>query len=354
MTLLIISFLLAIGFSFLCSILEAVLLSITPSYINKKKREKSSIADDLIKFKEDIDRPLAGILTLNTIAHTLGAIGVGAQAAKVVEELHPVNLFGLVELSWESIIASVMTLCILIISEIIPKTIGANNWKTLAPMTVRLLKIMNVLLFPFIWISQFITKRFKKEKEKSILTRTDFLAMADVIVEGGELGHEDSKIIKNVLQWDGITARKIMTPRTVLFATPESETMKEFHAAHSDLRYSRILVYDNDVDGINGYVLKDEILETIIEGKGDQPLSSIKRTILEFPETKHIDDIFNNLMSHKEHISLIVDEFGGVAGIVTLEDIMETLLGKEIVDEYDNIADMQKEALKKGKERLKK
>lgn len=350
MVLLIVYFILAIAISFLCSILEAVLLSITPRYVNQKEHEGSNIAVYLKEFKEDIDRPLSSILTLNTIAHTVGAIGVGAQASKAIK-VEALHLFGL-EISWEGIIAAIMTLCVLVLSEIIPKTLGANNWRALAPFAVRTIRVLNFILRPFIWISQLITKRLKNEKGVSVLTRTDFLMMAAEIEKGGIIDVEDSKIIKNVLHWNEIPVSKIMTPRTVILAANGNDSIQSLYNDH-ELRYSRIPIYNKDIDGIDGYVLKDKVLESIINGKGDQPLSSIKREFTIFTGNDRVDDAFNALMDKKEHIGLVLNEFGGVEGIVTLEDIMETVIGQEIVDEYDKVADLRKVAEEKGRERLK-
>ncbi len=350
MILLAIFFFLAIGFSFLCSILEAVLLSITPQYIRSKEREGVKIAEDLKVFKEDIDKPLSSILTLNTIAHTVGAIGVGAQASNVFGH-GGFEVFGF-SIAYEGVIAALMTLCVLILSEIIPKTIGANNWKSLAPFTVKTIKILNFILTPFIWMSSLITKGLKKEKERSVLSRTDFLAMADEITNEGVIDLEDSEIIRNVLHWDEVPIKKVMTPRTVLYAAKADTKIKDFYK-EKQLAYSRIPIYDTDLDSIDGYVLKDTILESIINGKGEKPLSSIKRKFQVFPESLFVDDAFNNLMDTKEHIGLVVSEFGGVEGIITLEDIMETIIGKEIVDEYDKVENLRSEAKAKGKDRLK-
>jgi CBS domain containing-hemolysin-like protein len=347
--LLIIFFILAIGFSFLCSVLEAVLLSITPSYVRIKENEDSSIAISLKRFKQDIDRPLSAILTLNTIAHTVGAIGVGAQAAAVFGQRY-FDLFGL-HVSFEGLIAGFMTLAVLILSEIIPKTLGANNWRALAPFTVRTLRVLNFLLWPFIWISQLITRGLKKEKEKSVLSRTDFLAMTYAVTEEGVIDEDESKIIHNVLQWNDITARQIMTPRTVLVACKEDTTIEDFYKSQQ-LRYSRIPVYKEKMDDIDGFILKDELLDAIVKGNGDQPVSTIKRKIHIIPETQYIDSVFSSLMERKEHIALVVDEFGGVEGIVTLEDVMETVLGAEIMDETDKVADLQEMAKRKGKRKL--
>lgn len=349
MTLLFIYFVLAIGLSFLCSVLEAVLLSITPSYIRRQVREESSIGRSLQLFKEDIDRPLSAILTLNTIAHTAGAIGVGAQATRMftgsgwtVAGIH---------VSVEGIIASAMTLAILILSEIIPKTLGANNWKSLVPFTVRTLRVMLFVLWPFTALSQLITRGLKKDKDKSVLTRSDFVAMTYAVTEEGVIDEDESKMIHNILRWNNIPARKIMTPRTVIFACQQDRTIADLYG-DGNLRYSRIPVFGKDMDDITGFILKDDLLDALIQGRGDRPVSSIMRNLMAVPETIYIDAAFALLMERREHIALVVDEFGGAEGIITLEDIMETILGTEIVDEFDDVADLQELARKKGMRRL--
>lgn len=204
-TTLIIFFLLSIGFSFLCSILEAVLLSITPSYINSEVSKGTSTGKTLQEYKEDIDKPLSAILTLNTIAHTVGAIGVGSVAGKIFAD-KDISL-GFMNLSYESLVAGIMTLAILILSEIIPKTIGANNWKSLAPFTISTLKILLFLLAPFVWVSQLITKRLKSDKHKSVLSRSDILAITAAGGESGALKANESTIINNLLSFEKQTVR---------------------------------------------------------------------------------------------------------------------------------------------------
>lgn len=350
MTVLLIFFTLAIGFSFLCSVLEAVLLSITPNYIRVKESQGSTVASDLKKFKQDIDRPLSAILTLNTIAHTVGAIGVGAQAAIIFKDSN-LNLFGF-EISLEGVVAGLMTLAILILSEIIPKTIGANNWRQLAPFTVRTLKVLNIILWPFIVVSQLITKKLKKEKEKSVLSRTDFLAMTYAITEEGVIDEGESKIIHNVLAWNNIATRDVMTPRTVLTVCQKDTTIEDF-CNNVDVRYSRIPLYTENMDDIESFILKSQALEAMVKGHGADPVESISRKMTVLPETMQLDLAFRTIMAKREHVALIVDEFGGVEGIITLEDIMETVLGAEIMDETDKVADLQEMAKRKGKRRLK-
>jgi len=332
---LIVAFIFSIGFSFLCSILEAVLLSITPSYVSIKEQEGSSVATKLKEFKDDIDRPLSAILTLNTIAHTLGAIMVGKYAAKV---------FGNSEL-WEMVIAVFMTLAILILSEIIPKTIGANNWKTLTPFAVRTLNFLIFILSPLIWVSQLITKTFKKEKNKSVLSRADFMAMTEIASTQGIFRKGESTVMRNLLRFDSIRVSDVMTPRVVVVSMPESMTIQQFYDKN-DMRFSRIPIYKSSTDEITGYVLKDELLLSLIKGEGDAPLSTLRREMVMTKNNESIRQLFNRLLEKREHIAVAVGDFGGITGLVTLEDIVETLLGLEIVDEFDSEEDMQAHARK--------
>lgn len=351
-TLLILFFVVSILFSFLCSIWEAVLLSISPSYINIQKQNGTQLGKDLEEFKEDIDRPLSAILTLNTIAHTVGAIGVGAQAGAIFGE----NYFslGAVEISYESVIATVMTLAILILSEIIPKTLGANLWKQLAPFTVRSLKVLMIVLRPLVWLSQFITRTLKKEKGKSVLSRVDFLAMTQAGEESGALDASESTIIKNLLRFERIPVKAITTPRTVVVMADAATTVEEFYKQYENLGFSRIPIYVGGSDNIDGFVLKDEILDNMIKGNGEWPLSRIKKEILAIEQDKGLPELFNALTENRSHIAIVVDEFGGLVGIVTMEDVIETLLGLEIVDESDSVEDLQDLARKKWEERARK
>jgi len=352
MGLLLTFFLISIIFSFLCSILEAVLLSITPSYAGIQEQEETAIAKDLVRFKDDIDRPLAAILTLNTIAHTVGAIGVGSQASTLFGSASLV-IFGLSLISWEALIAGGMTLAILILSEVIPKTIGANNWEKLTPITVRTLKVMIFLLAPLIWLSQLITRNLKKDKNKPVLSRTDFAAMADLGKKSGALEEKEQKIIQNLLRFNKILVRDIMTPRVVVVAANEAITVRKFHDEHGALAFSRIPIYRDNSDNVTGLVLKDELLLNLAEDNDDFLLKDIKRDIIIVHSALPIPDLLDMFILKKEHMALVVDEFGGMEGIVTMEDIIETLLGLEIVDESDNTEDMQALARKNWEKRAK-
>ena len=327
-------------------------MSITPAYVGLQEQEKTPIANDLAYFKEDIDKPLAAILTLNTIAHTVGAIGVGSQATTIFGSTS-LTVFGLELISWEALIAGIMTLAILILSEVIPKTIGANNWERLAPLTVQTLTIMLFLLAPFIWISQAITRNLKKEKNKPVLSRTDFSVMTDLGKETGALQENEQKIIQNLLRFSRVLVRDIMTPRIVVVAADESITVEKFHEEHEKLPFSRIPIYKNNSDTITGLVLKDDLLLKLVEDDYNIALREIKRDIIIVHSSLPIPDLLDMFINKKEHMALVVDEFGGMEGIVTMEDIIETLLGLEIVDESDNTEDMQALARKNWEKRAK-
>ena len=351
MTLLILYFLLSIIFSFLCSIWEAVLLSITPSYVKRIQREGSSIGPLLQSYKEDIDRPLSAILTLNTIAHTVGAIGVGAQAGKLFGSTQ-LDL-GITNLSYESIIAALMTLAILILSEIIPKTIGANMWQDLAPFTVRSLNILLWILNPLVWVSQRITKTLKKDKKRSVLSRADFAAMAQAGEEEGTLDRSESTIIQNLLRLEKLKARDIMTPRNVMMVANEEQTLEEFWQAHHPLPYSRIPVFHRKPDHITGMFLKDHLLEALAQGQNQKSVKDIRRDILHVNDTEPLPKLLDHLVTSKEHIAIVYDEYGSVVGLVTMEDVFETIMGLEIVDETDTIEDLQRYARRQWEARAK-
>jgi CBS domain containing-hemolysin-like protein len=353
MGLLVTFFTASIFFSFLCSILEAVLLSITPAYVATQDRDNTAISKKLSRFKEDIDRPLAAILTLNTIAHTVGAIGVGAQAAVIFGSTE-IELFGFTVINAESFIAGAMTLAILIFSEVIPKTLGANNWEALTPLSIRVINLLMIVLAPMVWLSQLITKNLKKDKDKPVLSRSDFLVMSELGKDIGILKESEQKIIKNLLRFSRILIKDVMTPRIVVVAEEGSITVKDFHDRNSELPFSRIPVYQDSNDKVTGYVLKDKILLNLVEGKGEETLNSLRRDIIISHSATPIPDLLDKFIAEKEHIALVVDEYGGTEGIVTMEDIIETLLGIEIVDEMDSAEDMRALARKNWELRARK
>ena len=352
MTLLILFFLLSIIFSFLCSIWEAVILSITPAYAKRVQREGSSIGPLLQSYKEDIDRPLSAILTLNTIAHTVGAIGVGAQAGKLFGS-NQLDL-GFTSISYESIIAALMTLAILILSEIIPKTIGANMWQTLAPFTVRSLNVLLWVLKPLVWVSQRITKSLKKDKERSVLSRADFAALAQAGEEEGTLDSSESTIIQNLLRLEKLKARDIMTPRNVMVVANEEQTLEEFWQAHQPLSYSRIPVFKEKSDNITGMFLKDHLLEELARDQNQKKLKEIRRDILHVGNFDPLPKLLDQLVTSREHIAMVYDEYGSVVGLVSMEDIFETIMGLDIVDETDTVENLQRYARQRWEARAKK
>lgn len=332
-TLLITFFLLALVFSFLCSMWEAVLLSTTPSYARVQSQEGTRVGAYLEDFKANIDRPLAAILTLNTIAHTVGAIGVGEQAASIWSNTAPwITLFA---------VPVGMTIAILVLSEIVPKTIGALYWQRLVVFTVHSLRILTWILAPFVWMSQYITRRLKRDSNQPILTRTDFLAMAEMGAEEGVFKAEESEMIGHLLRFESVQVRDVMTPRTVVAVAPEESSIEGYFAQAKRQRFSRVPTINDSKDHITGYVLKLDLLTALVEEKGGEPVASLRRDIVAVSESYGITELFNTLRQRQEHIAVVMDDFGGMAGIVTMEDVLETLLGLEIVDETDATTDMR-------------
>lgn len=351
-SLLIFFFLVSITFSFLCSVWEAVLLSITPAYAELELQKGTKVGHLLQSFKQKISRPLSAILTLNTIAHTVGAMGVGAQAEAIWSSSAGLSIpFINVTIGANAVVGVVMTLAILILSEIIPKTIGANYWKALTPFTVKSLNFIIIALYPLVYLCELITTKLKKEKTG--FSRVDFSATAKLSQKDGALKQSEYRIIDNLLRFSTILAKDVMTPRTVVIAAEENMTIQAFYEKHPNLRFSRIPIYDKSKDNINGFFMKDDMLSNIIQKNGDAPLKSIIREIMIINDTFPIPELFNKFMEKREHVALIVDEFGGMSGIVTMEDVIETLLGLEIMDEFDNTDDMQALARKKWEQRAK-
>ncbi len=362
MALLIFYGVISIFFSFLCSILEAVLLSVTPTFINVKKKEGKAYALELEALKKDVDRPLIAILTLNTIAHTVGAILVGVQAKVAYAEIYGSETKSILGIEYTEdimvgVVSTIMTILILIASEIIPKTIGATYWKGLANFTAKALK---VLIFPLkwtgiLWLLQLTTKLIGgKGHHGSVLSREDFHVMADMAQEEGVFQESESKVIKNLLTFKEVKAKDIMTPRTVMKIESEITTVEEFFNKNLNLRFSRIPVYTNNEDNIKGLVLKDEVFKEMALKNCDKKLADIKRDIIIVERNMAIPTLFEHLVETRNHMALVVDEYGTVSGLVTMEDVIETLLGLEIMDESDNVSDLQVQARKSWEARAKK
>lgn len=319
----------ALGISFLCSILEAVLLSVTPGFVAARVREERPGALLLKRLKDDVDRPLAAILTLNTVANTVGAAGVGAQAA---------ILWGEASLA---VASGLLTLAILVFSEVIPKTLGALHWRRLAPAAARILAVMTWVLWPFVRLARGLTRLLSRGARTSVVSREEIAALAELGAQHGVFAGEESRILKNLFRFHLLRVRDVMTPRPVVFALPEALTVGEVIREHAEFRFSRIPVFDSNRDDVTGYVLKDELLLRAAQGRETARLAEFKRDILDVSDSLVLPALLERLLKHLEHIALVVDEYGGMAGIVTLEDVVETLLGMEIVDEADSVEDMQ-------------
>ena len=331
----------AMAFSFLCSILESVLLSTPISYITMREEEGYKPATRFMQYKEESARPLAAILALNTIANTVGAAGVGRQA----QILGGSELFG-----W---ISALTTLLILIFSEIIPKTIGTSYYRQLMGFTTRTLRVLIVLMYPIVILIELITRIFQKDDDEASVSREEVSAMANVGEEEGVIDKDENRIIQNVIKLDNVKAYDVMTPRVVCQTASENMTLKNFYKDKDFEHYSRIPVYSESDEFITGYILRSEALECLAEDKFDMRLSEIKRDVTFFNEEQSIADIWDTLLAKKEQIGLIIDEYGCFQGIITLEDIIETILGLEIIDENDEASDMQQFARERWKQRAK-
>lgn len=327
----------AISISFLCSVLEAVLLSTPISFVNMKLKNGEKSAILLMKYKQDIDRPISAILSLNTVAHTIGAAGVGAEA---------VNIFGQ---TYFGLISAIVTILILVFSEIIPKTIGATYWRSLAMSSGKAIQIMIIITFPLVWLSEFITRLIARNRQDSSVSREEVSAMVSLGEEEGVFKIKESKIIQNLLKLEDVSANDIMTPSIVVARASEDMTLQEFYTHKKLLHHSRIPIYKDSKDNITGYVLRQSVFEYLAGDRHDLTLKEIKREICVFRDDLSIVRIWESLLERKEHIALIVNEYGGFDGIVTMEDIIETILGLEILDEKDKIVDMQQYAREKWK-----
>lgn len=323
--------------SFLCSVLEATLMSTPISYLTMREEEGYKPAGRMKAYKQDPSRPIAAILTLNTIANTVGAAGVGMQARA---------LFGSVGFG---IISALMTLLILIFSEIIPKTIGTSHWKSLTGFAAKAIHGLIIILYPLVRCVEALQKHITPKTSETAISREEVGAMADVAEESGELDEDENEIIQNLINIDEITASDAMTPRVVAAIAPESMSIKSFYKDRRFYHHSRIPVYAKNDEYITGYVLRMEALQLMAEDKFDAKLSDIRRDVESFPEETPIVDVWNGMLEKKEQIAIIINEYGSFQGILTMEDVIETILGDEIVDERDAVVDMQQLARDKWK-----
>ncbi|TKB43627.1 CNNM domain-containing protein [Thalassotalea mangrovi] len=340
MTLLIVYLCIAIGVSFLCSILEAVLLSITPSYVAEVQQNKSRGHQQLTQVKQQLDQSISSILILNTFAHTMGAAGVGSQAIQVFGE------------KWETLIAFLLTLAILYFSEIIPKTIGAHYWRALAIPASVIINFLVKLVYPLVWLSGFLTRMFSGTKQPEI-SREEVLAITSLGQKGGTIASQESQLVQNILMLREAKAADILTPRSVVHALSEDCTVAEALAAPQTEFFTRIPVFEESIDNITGIIIKNQLYESERQGKADTKLKELASPVHRISQSFPVLNLLDVFIKRQEHLFLVEDHFGQTAGIVTLEDAIETILGREIVDETDSVEDLQKLAKSRYRSRLK-
>ena len=339
MTLLFVYLAIAIGISFMCSILEAVLLSITPSYVEQISADRPRAGRLLSNVKQQLDESLSSILILNTFAHTMGAAGVGAQA---------IRLFGE---KWETLIAVLLTLAILYFSEIIPKTLGATFWRKLAVPSVFLISWLVRLVYPLVWISTRLTRLFS-QNQGSEITREEIIALASLGHKEGALFPQENAYLSNILSLREIRTEQVLTPRSVVHMLDQTLTVSKALDHPKTKQFTRIPVYRESSEEITGKVIKRDLFEAERAGHGTDPISKYAKTIIRVSEKLPVQQLLDLFIKHRAHLFLVEDEFGQIAGIVTLEDAIETLLGREIIDESDTVVDMQELARDKYRERL--
>lgn len=323
----------AVIISFLCSVLESVLMSTSLSFITMREDEGYKGAVLFKKYKLDNTRAIAAILSLNTIANTIGAAGVGRQATLI---------FGSY---WFGLISAATTILILFFGEIIPKTIGTGSWRRLMDFTAYTIQVLIIVLYPIVisvqWFTSIITH---KDEDEISVSREEVAAMADMGEDEGVIDEDENKIIQNVIKLGDVKAYDVMTPRVVAATAPEKMTLKQFYRSEEYSHFSRIPVYAEEEDFITGYILRNEALEELTEDHFSKTLGDIKRDIPLYSEEMSVADIWDSLLRHKEQIAGIIDEYGSFQGIITLEDIIETIFGLEIIDESDEVTDMQQYA----------
>ncbi len=339
MTLLFVYLAIAIGISFLCSVLEAVLLSITPGYVEQVSTVNPQSGQILAKSKDKLDQSLASILILNTFAHTMGAAGVGSQAVRIFGD------------KWETLIAVLLTLAILYFSEIIPKTLGATFWRTLAVPAAYIISWLVKLVYPLVWLSTRLTRLFSKNRGNEI-TREEIIALASLGHKDGTLFTQENQYLSNLLGLREIRTEQVLTPRSVVHMLDENTTVTEALDHPQAAQFTRIPIYGDGMDNITGKVLKRSLFEAERAGHGSDPISKYAKKIVRVSEKLPVQQLLDMFIKHHAHLFLVEDEFGQTSGVVTLEDAIETLLGREIVDESDLVEDMQELAKRKYRERL--
>jgi len=310
------------------------------SYVTMREDEGYKPATLFKKYKQDNSRAISSILSLNTIAHTIGAAGVGQQSSIV---------FGS---EWFGVVSAITTILILVFTEIIPKTLGTENWRQLMGFTARTIRVLIILLYPVVVVSQWLTRLIsRKDDSETAVSREEVAAMADMGEDEGVIDEDENKIIQNVIKLDSVKAGDVMTPRVVAATAPESMILKDFYHAKEYRHFSRIPVYAESEDFLTGYVLRSEVLSLLAEDQMNKKLGDIKRKVFLINEDTSVADVWDSLLRHKEQIAGIIDEYGTFQGIITLEDIIETIFGLEIIDESDEVSDMQQYARERWQQR---
>ncbi|KZX86208.1 transporter [Oleiphilus sp. HI0009] len=339
MTLLLLYLAIAIGVSFLCSILEAVLLSITPSYSETIQSEKPKLGAKIAEVRTKLDESLSSILILNTFAHTMGAAGVGSQAVQV---------YGA---EWETLIAVLLTLAILYFSEIIPKTLGATYWRQLAVPASFTISWLVKIVFPLVWLSTRLTKLFSKDKD-NVITRDEILALASLGQKDGTIVSQENEYLSNLLHLREVATEEILTPRSVVHMLPAVTTIQEALDDPQTRQFTRIPVYDEHVDDVIGQVIRADLYEAERQGKGSESIVSVIKPLSRVSDRLPVQKLLDTFIKKRAHLFLVTDEFGQNEGVVSLEDAIETLLGREIMDETDAVEDMQALARSNHREKL--
>lgn len=339
MTLLIVYITLALGVSFLCSLLEATLLSLTPAYLASIDSRAPALSKRWLNFKEDVEKPLAAILSLNTIAHTVGAAGAGAQATALFGEIY----FG--------VISVILTLLILVVSEIIPKTLGARYCKELAPVCGHILTGVQFLMHPLVVLTEIVTRRFLPKTNEPTMTRTDLQSLVEVGNKEGVLDSSETRSISAMMAFKELTVESVMTPRTVVTMLDSSMNIGDILKEKQSLKFSRLPVFHEIRENVTGFVRKDDIFQQAVEQNTELTLKEIQREIPTVPDSKKLSDLLQQMVNQREQIVHVVNEYGDSVGIATMEDLIETMIGMEIVDESDAYIDMQERARALWKQR---
>lgn len=338
MALLVFYLVLAIGVSFLCSLCEAVLLTLDVSdaevMIERGSRKSGA---RLREMKQQIDRPLAAILTLNTISHTVGAAGVGAQSAVIFGD------------AWVGVTSAVLTLLILVASEIIPKTLGATHPRLLAGVSITLITWMIWLTWPIVLSLNAMSRVMRGGAAHGSMSREQIRAIAEMARAGGVLDASEHAIIASVLRLSVTRVEAVMTPRTVIEHLHVDESAAAAIERPAAARFSRLPVFGDGPDDVRGVVLKHDLFRAVVDARGEEPVGGMLRTLHPVPETATLADVMDRFRETGHHMFYVVDEYGGTAGIVTMEDVFESILGREITDETDLVADMQALARRRAK-----